>query len=41
MKIKIYIIDPKYDLCGIWTQKINVQCDGGYQLAISALLEKA
>ncbi len=40
MKTKIYIIDPKYDLCGILTQKINVKCDGGYHLAISALLGK-
>ncbi len=41
MKIKIYIIDPKYDLCGIWTQQLGVKCERSYHLGISYVLGEA
>ena len=41
MKNKTYIIDAKYDLCGIWTQKFSDQCECSYHLAISDFVGKA
>ena len=40
MKNKTYIIDAKYDLCGIWTQKFSDQCECSYHLAISDFVGK-
>ncbi len=41
MKTKTYITDAKYDEWENWTQKLSVECEGGYLLAISDLLRKA
>ena len=41
MKNKTYIIDAKYDLYGIWTQKFSDQCECSYHLAISDFVGKA
>ncbi len=38
---KTYITDAKYDWCENWTQKLSVECEGSYHLAISDLVGKA
>ena len=40
MKNKTNIIDAKYDLCGIWTQKFSNQCECSYHLPISDFVGK-
>ncbi len=41
MKNKTYLTDAKYDWCENWTQKLSVECEGSYHLAITDLLGKA
>ncbi len=40
-KIKTYITDAKYDWCENWIQKLSVECEGSYHLAITDLVGKA